>query len=383
MKMTNHDMISFMNDAQATVEELRMFLEVDFLDEMKKKLDKYYMAMILYAIHPDFSHIRDQLLTSHKVPSMETLISRMIRVPTLQTPETLTIMEPSVMVATRGRGGRETRGGGRGGRGRPQCTYCKSMGHTQENCYTLHGFPAKTINVSQAETTDSKFTEDEYLEYLRLKSNSLAQSSQAPSTSTVCISQSMEGHNSWVIDFGASDHISGNTSLFSTISFQEKSHFITLANGSKTSSKGVGQAILSPSLNLKSVLFVPNCPFNLISLSQLTKTLNCSVTFDNKSFVIQERGSGRQIGEGYETDGLYHFGSRPWVSCVATPNPKILHDRLGHPHLSKLKKIFPELSSLQTLECESCQLGKLVRSTFPKRSQLKCISSFSVIHSNI
>jgi len=160
------------------------------------------------------------------------------------------------------------------------------MGHTLENCYTLHGFPAKTANVSQAETNDSNFTEDEYQEYLRLKSNSLAQSSQAPSKSTACISQSMEGHNSWVIDSGASDHISGNTSLFSTISFQEKSHFITLANGSKTSSKGVGQAILSPSLNLKFVLFISNCPFNLISLSQLTKIVNCSVTFDNKSSVI-------------------------------------------------------------------------------------------------
>jgi len=50
---------------------------------------------------------------------METLISRMIRVPTLQTPKNLAVMEPSVMVATRGRGGRGTRGGGRGGRGRP------------------------------------------------------------------------------------------------------------------------------------------------------------------------------------------------------------------------------------------------------------------------
>jgi len=57
MKMTNHDMISFMNDAQAAVEELRMFLEVDYLDEMKKKLDKYYMVMILRAIHPNFNHI--------------------------------------------------------------------------------------------------------------------------------------------------------------------------------------------------------------------------------------------------------------------------------------------------------------------------------------
>ncbi|XP_052726527.1 mitochondrial intermediate peptidase, mitochondrial isoform X6 [Vigna angularis] len=68
----------------------------------------------------------------------------------------------------------------------------------------------------------------------------------------------------------------------------------------------------------------------------------------------QERGSGRQIGEGYEAGGLYHFGSRPRVSCVAAPNPKVLHDRLGHPHLSKLKKMCPELSGLQTLEYLLC-----------------------------
>ena len=107
-----------------------------------------------------------------------------------------------------------------------------------------------------------------------------------PSTSTACISQSIESHNSWVIDFGASDHISGNTSLFLTISFQDKSHFITLANGSKTSSKGVDRVILSPSLTLKCVLFVPHCPFNLISLTQLTKLFSYSVTFDHKSFLI-------------------------------------------------------------------------------------------------
>jgi len=224
LKMTNHDMISFMNEAQSAVEDLRMFLEVDASDEMKK-LDKYYMVMILRAIHPDFNHIRDLLLTSYEVPSMDTLIQRMIRVPkvpTLEIQESHARVESSVMAATRGRGGHGPRGAGRGGRGRPQCTYCKRMGHTQENCYSLHGFPSKTANVSQADTTESKFTEDEYQEYLRLKSSSLTQSSQAPSTLTACISQSIESHNSWVIDSGASDHISGNTYLFSTISFQDK-----------------------------------------------------------------------------------------------------------------------------------------------------------------
>nr|KYP34329.1 Copia protein [Cajanus cajan] len=33
--------------------------------------------------------------------------------------------------------------------GRPQCSYCKRMGHTQENSYSLHGFPEKTANLSK------------------------------------------------------------------------------------------------------------------------------------------------------------------------------------------------------------------------------------------
>ncbi|XP_052723003.1 uncharacterized protein LOC128193497 [Vigna angularis] len=123
LKMTDHDMVSFMTEAQAAVEELRMFLEVESSEDIKKKLDKYYMVMILRALHPDLNHIRDQLLTSHEVPSLEALTTRLLRVPVSQSQEAHETMEPSLMVATRGRGGRGTRGGGRGGRGRPQLAF--------------------------------------------------------------------------------------------------------------------------------------------------------------------------------------------------------------------------------------------------------------------
>ncbi|XP_022643165.1 uncharacterized protein LOC111242761 [Vigna radiata var. radiata] len=139
------------------------------------------MVMILRALPLDLNHIKDQLLTSHEVPSLEALTTHLLRIPMPQSQEAHETMEPSVMVATRGRGGHGTRGGGRGGRGHSQCTYCKRVGHTQENCYSLHGFPSKTTNISKADTptSNSMFTEDEYQEYLRLKSNSLAQSSQS------------------------------------------------------------------------------------------------------------------------------------------------------------------------------------------------------------
>ena len=80
----------------------------------------------------------------------------------------------------------------------------------------------------------------------------------------------MEGQNPWIIDSSAYDDISGNISLFSSPSFPKTSHFNTLANGSKVASQRIGQVSLSPSLNLKLVLFVPKFPFSLVSLSQLT-----------------------------------------------------------------------------------------------------------------
>ena len=36
-----------------------------------------------------------------------------------------------------------------------------------------------------------------------------------------------------------------------------------------------------------------------------------------------------------------------------------LHYSLGHPSLSLLKKLCPQFSSISSLNCESCQYGKL------------------------
>ncbi|KAG2395222.1 uncharacterized protein HKW66_Vig0074020 [Vigna angularis] len=106
LKMIDHDMISFMVEAQYVVEKLRMFFEGDSLEDIKKKLDKFYMVLILRALHLDFDHLRDQLLTSHEVSSMETLITRLLCVSVSQTQEVHELVEPSVMIVTRGRGGR-------------------------------------------------------------------------------------------------------------------------------------------------------------------------------------------------------------------------------------------------------------------------------------
>jgi len=60
-----------MSEAQSVVRELKMLLEVESLDEIKKKMDKFYMVTILRAIYPDFEHVRDELLTRHEIPFMD------------------------------------------------------------------------------------------------------------------------------------------------------------------------------------------------------------------------------------------------------------------------------------------------------------------------
>ena len=74
-------MVAYVSKAQSEVEELKLSLEADKLEDMKPKLDNLYMVLVLRGMHPDFDHIHDQVLTGQEVPSLENLITRLLRVP--------------------------------------------------------------------------------------------------------------------------------------------------------------------------------------------------------------------------------------------------------------------------------------------------------------
>ena len=161
------------------------------------------------------------------------------------------------------------------------------------------------------------------------------------------------------MDSGASDHISGNKSLLSNIVYSQSLPSITLANGIQTKPKGIGTAKPLSSVTLDSVLYVPGSPFNLASVSRLTKYLHCSITFFDDFFLIQDRSMGQMIGTGHESQGLYYLTfSNSLTTCSVTDPPNLIHKHLGHSSLSKLQKMVPSLSRLSKLDCESSQLGK-------------------------
>ena len=73
---------------------------------------------------------------------------------------------------------------------------------------------------------------------------------------------------------------------FSSLTFPSPLPTITLANGSQTIAKGIGLVCPLPSLPLTSVLYILNFPFNLISISKLTRDLHCVLTFSHNSVTL-------------------------------------------------------------------------------------------------
>ena len=90
---------------------------------------------------------------------------------------------------------------------------------------------------------------------------------------------------------------------------------------------------------------------------------------------------GKTIGIRHESQGLFHPSS-PLCStaCTSIEAPLLLHCCLGHPSLSKFRKLVPHFSSLSSLECESCQLEKHTRVLFPKCLNPRTKSPFELVH---
>ena len=107
------------------------------------------------------------------------------------------------------------------------------------------------------------------------KSESIAFVAQT-SNASACLSHSSRP---WILDYGASDHFSGNKDFFSSLTFTSPLSMVTLANRSQTIAKGIDSACPLPSLSLTFVLYVLNSPFNLISIRKLIRDLNCLITF--------------------------------------------------------------------------------------------------------
>ncbi|RVX01578.1 Retrovirus-related Pol polyprotein from transposon RE2 [Vitis vinifera] len=265
--------------------------------------------------------VRDQILGSSSVPSLDDVFARLLRISSTQTLPSDNTSDSSVLVSqTNSRGGRSV-------------TWAASRtAHVAQSSDPQSPQPPSSSTSQGISLTDSEY--DDYLRYQATKSASVASVAQTGNASACLTHTSSLGP--WILDSGASDHISGNKDLFSSITTTSALPTVTLANGSQTMAKGFGLAHPLPSLPLHS-----------------------------------DRSTGKTIGIGRESQGLYHLTCLQLLQfafpLMLPPHPQ----SPGHPSLSKFQKMVPRFSSLSSLAVSPVSLGNILVS----RSQ----SDFSIL----
>lgn len=110
----------------------------------------------------------------------------------------------------------------------------------------------------------------------------------------------------WVIDYGATDHMTHSKSDISCLKASTKTGIIN-ANGDIYPVEGMGHTPVSEKMTLRDTLLVPSLSTRLISMGKITKDLNCAVLMYSDFCVFQDLLTGEIIGRGFKRERLYYL----------------------------------------------------------------------------
>ena len=92
----------------------------------------------------------------------------------------------------------------------------------------------------------------------------------------------------WIIDSGATNHITCLKELLSEFNDYSDHNHVEVTNGQFAKVLGSGTIIISENIILKYVLYVPKIKCSLLSVWQVTTHLKCLISFDNLGCVFQD-----------------------------------------------------------------------------------------------
>ncbi|KAB2634323.1 hypothetical protein D8674_038379 [Pyrus ussuriensis x Pyrus communis] len=209
--------------------------------------------------------------------------------------------------------------------------------------------------------------------------------------------------DTWIVDSGASHHITSDISDISQVKPFEGSEKITIGNGTGLPIKHIGSTKLQTpthSLILNKVLHVPTIARSLLSVKQLCADNNNWFICDESAFFVQDKKTREIVYQGKSRpDELFQIpvvtsakGSQHITRCPAAYLGKavknnVWHQRLGHPAHDVMTFMLKQSNiSVQTDDnhntCISCIQGKMSRLPFPVRTD-RCTSHFQKVHTDV
>ena len=208
-------------------------------------------------------------------------------------------------------------------------------------------------------------------------------------------------NSAWIIDFGATDHMTFDSRQVSPLKSSSQNS-VSTANGTSIPIIREGSLSLTNTLNLDSVLVIPSLNYNILPVSQITTTFFCVVIFWPEFCVFKEIWTRPTIGCGVRRGKLYYldlvskrsYELRQGLKIGVAEKKKkkkgkyeiwLWHRRLGHASFGYMNKLFPNLFAnfdVSGFKCDICELAKINRASFPLTLN-KSPVPFMIIHSDV
>ncbi|XP_074299074.1 uncharacterized protein LOC141630097 [Silene latifolia] len=181
--------------------------------------------------------------------------------------------------------------------------------------------------------------------------NTASTSASSPASGTLLAASAHVQHNTlvdttWIIDSGASDHMTYKLSNLHHVQHLVKPLTVTLPDGQVKTVQCIGDVQLSDKLILHNVLYLPDFRHNLLSLRKLLDTPSLCANFHPHECFIQDRITKEILCSGLKFAGVYHLHSIPKTpknKCISSLSSNVLlsnhvtsndvyllHARLGH-----------------------------------------------------
>ena len=183
-----------------------------------------------------------------------------------------------------------------------------------------------------------------------------------------------------------------NKSLFQYMTPSNKTSVVT-ADGASNPVTGAGSIAFTPNLSLHNTLLMSSLSNRLLSVSQVTKQLDCCVLMYSTFCLLYDVHKKEIIGRGTKRYGLYYIDDvtpgKFLQTCSDTSEKikKIMlwHNRLGNVSFCYLKIVVPSLFNgvkLFYLKCKSCILAKSHWIFYPPNMN-KRENHFDLVHFDI
>ncbi|KAL0361773.1 UNVERIFIED_CONTAM: hypothetical protein Sradi_3861800 [Sesamum radiatum] len=210
------------------------------------------------------------------------------------------------------------------------CDSCRKPGHMRENYFKLIGYPdwykdlqdqkkkggkAYTVNVIEEIKDDggyiSELVKTEILKMMRKNVElepvhvNYARLDEFAGTSLNSLKLSNLDSQSWIVDTGATSHMCVDIKLMHSLAKLAHSVCIHLPDGTTREVTHSGSVHLSNSVTLTAVLYVPKFHHNLLSVSQLCKSMSVSLQFFDDLCMVQDLRSKRVLAIGKQIGKLY------------------------------------------------------------------------------